>query len=481
MKSLRPILPVFLLICLLGLTISACGELPQRDGNQEPTSQAAKTISPATLTAISELASPSQTPKPDPLGMDWSVLEGQELEFWYIWDLDEPGAGMNAIVDRFNQENEWGITVVAHDQGLVLDPLASVESAFEEGQLPHIMVGESAVIAGWYQSGLIIDLNPFMEDPAVGMLEKDQRAFYPGIFSEFTLDGSVHLGMPFSQSIQVIYYNKSWAEELEFSSPPLTAEDVREQSCSLTGDEDLTGLIFSPQAANLLSSIYAFRGDPVFTDDEGYDFSSRNIREFAEDWRELSLDGCGQLISNYPNPMAIEEEFGRFNQRKALMIMGSSLMQEHIQMGPNQIGQVDDWQMVAFLGPDGSKAVASEVQSAVIFESEPEAELASWLFLTYLTSPEVQAEWSQYSGYYPTRKDSLPYLSEFTEDDLPWASGLDLLKYSRSAPLHPSWQIVKLAVEDAFEEILANPDIDLDDQLDVLDKVAEELLDWGRE
>ena len=75
---------------------------------------------------------------------------------------------MNAIVDRFNQENEWGITVIPRDQGLVLDPMASVEAAFEEGQIPHIMVGDSSVLADWYQSDLIIDLTPYLEDPAAG-------------------------------------------------------------------------------------------------------------------------------------------------------------------------------------------------------------------------------------------------------------------------------------------------------------------------
>ena len=101
------------------------------------------------------------------------MLEGQEIEFWYIWDLDEPGTGMNAIVDHFNQENQWGITVVARDRGLVLDPLASVESEFEEGLIPHLMVSDSSTIGSWYQSGLIEDLTRFMEDPAAGMTQKE--------------------------------------------------------------------------------------------------------------------------------------------------------------------------------------------------------------------------------------------------------------------------------------------------------------------
>jgi len=476
MKFIRSRFPLVFLICLLALILSACGEFPQLKGTLEPTSLFAKTIPPATLTALSEMEASSQTPEPDPLGIDWLDLEGQEVEFWYACDRDEPGAGMNAIVDRFNRENQWGITVIPQDRGLVLDPLASVESALEEGQMPHIMVGESSVITEWYQSGLTVDLNPFLNDPAAGMKKADQKAFYPGVFSEFILDGSVRAGIPFSQSIQVVYYNESWAQELDIQSLPVTVEDYWEQSCSPAGNGEPAGLILSPQAANILSFIYAYGGDPYISVDEGYRFSSREIREFARDWRELSLDGCGQLISNYPNPMAIEEEFERFNQREALMIMGSSLMQEHI-----QTGWADDWQMLPFLGPGGTKVVTSDQQSVVIFETTPKAELASWLFLKYLTSPEVQAEWSQYSGYYPTRKDSLQFLQEFRKENPAWASGLNLLKYSRSKPPHPSWQIVKLAVEDAFEEILASPNIDLDDQLDVLDLVASELLEWGRE
>ena len=102
----------------------------------------------------------------------------------------------------------------------------------------------------------------------------------------------------------------------------------------------MAGLVLSPQAANILSFINAYQEDPLDLEEGEYRFSSQKIRQFAQDLRELSLAGCGQLISNYPNPMAVEGEFERFNQRQALMIMGSSLMDEHIQMGANQVGQV---------------------------------------------------------------------------------------------------------------------------------------------
>ena len=287
--------------------------------------------------------------------------------------------------------------------------------------------------------------------------------------------------MPFSQAIQVLYYNESWAKELGFVSSPLAAKDLIEQSCILAGEDKSAGLIFSPQAANILSFMYAYRADLGISDDENYHFASKEVIKFADDLREMAQNGCVQLISNYPNPMAVEDEYERFNEREALMIMGSSLIQENIQIVSDQVGKLDEWKMLAFPGPDGTKVVASEVQSVMIFESTPETEFASWLFLKYLTSPEVQAEWSQYSGFYPTRKDSLRYLSDFREENPDWASGLLLLKYSRSTLLHPSWPTVKLAVEDAFEEILANVDINPSDQLEELDLLAEELLEWSQE
>jgi ABC-type glycerol-3-phosphate transport system substrate-binding protein len=205
------------------------------------------------------------------------------------------------------------------------------------------------------------------------------------------------------------------------------------------------------------------------------------MEAMVKEWKDLSDQGCGQPIANYPNPMALEMEFDRFNSRGTLMIMGSTEMMTHIHTGANQTGRADDWTILPFFGPGGSKAVASDLQSVVIFDTSPQEELASWLFTRYLISPEVQAEWVKYSGFYPTRKDSLWLLRDFREENPHWADGLNLLKYSRSIPLHPSWNTVQLAMEDALEEILTNPDLNVDDQLEILDEVTSELRTRSRE
>lgn len=184
---------------------------------------------------------------------------------------------------------------------------------------------------------------------------------------------------------------------------------------------------------------------------------------------------------SYPDPMLNELATENFNQRKTIMMVGSSQMMDYINTGANQTGRADDWEMLPFLGPEGNKAVSSEIQSVVVFHTTPEEELASWLFLKYLTSPETQAEWVQFSRYYPTRKSSLRFLRDFRAENPHWSKGLNLLKYSIGMPLDPSWNTVKLSVGDAFEEILLDETLEVEEQLNALDQLAEELLEYNRE
>jgi multiple sugar transport system substrate-binding protein len=479
---------LFIIIFIVLLT-GSCDQISNNDSDLQSTSVLVQTIHPATLTAISAAAQPSQTPIPEPMGLPWSSVENVELDFWYVWDRDQPGTGMNAIVDRFNQENEWGIVVNPVDQGLVLDPLNSMEMAFEEGLVPHLLLSDASAITSWYQEGLTLDLSPFLDDPAAGLSVKDQNDYYSGLYDGFTVEGSIRPGLPFTQTIQAIYYNQSWAKELGYSTPPNTDEDLEQQACSAAGDRELspsslpqpTGILLSPEAANIASAIYAYNGNFLNLNRDGYLFNTPEVQQVAEDWQGMLREGCGMIFYSYPDPMSNELAIENFNQRNTMMMVGSSQMMDYISTGANQTGRADDWMMLPFLGPEGNKAVSSEIQSVVIFHTTPEEELASWLFLKYLTSPETQAEWAQYSRYYPTRKSSLRFLRDFRDENPHWSQGLNLLEYSFGMPLDPSWNTVKLSVGDAFEEILLDGTLEIKEQLIALDQLAAELWQYTRE
>jgi len=475
---------------LLVIISAACELFAVDQPSASPTTSLISTIHPATLTAISASAAPSATPDPDPMGIPWSSLRGIELEFWYIWDVDKPGEGINAIVDKFNLENDWGVKVNAIDQGLTLDPMDTIEIALQEGVVPDVMISDAIHLSGWYRAGLTTDLSHFIDDPAAGLSDAIRNDFYPGVFESFTLDGDIRPGIPFTQTIQVLYYNQTWAGELGFSSPPGTFEELKDQVCAAStaiqertgsAQELAGGLLMYPDADNITSWIYAYNGMILDPGKGDYEFSSQEVYDVALDWIKLGQDGCGYMISGYPNPIAREIEFEKFNQRDALVIMNSSQNMHQVSMNANQTGRPDDWIMLPFLGPLRSKAVSANIQSGVIFNTSPEEELAAWLFLKYLTSPEIQAEWIQYSDYYPTRKDALDYLEDYRTDNPHWSQGLNLLKYGQADPLHPSWEIVRQAVGDAFEDLFGKNSGEISKLLEMLDQTAAELVEYSQE
>ncbi len=490
MKLIHKNTTLFPQLIILAVIATACEFTVAGQPDNSPKSSLINTIHPATLTAISAMEKPSVTPEPDPMGIPWSDLDGINLEFWYVWDLDEPGEGMNAIVDKFNSENEWGIWVEVVDQGLTLDPIDSIETAFEDEVVPHVMISDAISLAGWFEDGLIRDLNRFMENPVVGFSQKEERAFYPGIYESFTINGGVRPGIPFTQTIQVLYYNSTWGEELGYFSPPGSTDELGEQACAAaaayrlrTDDSEALegGMLINPDAANITSWIYAYNGIILEPGEENYLFSSREVKDLSLDWIRLRQDGCGYMIPGYPNPTVKEIEFERFNQRDALIMMNSSQNIDQVQIYDRQTGRPDDWIMIPFPGPDGSLAVTANIQSGLIFRSSPEEELAAWLFLKYLTSPEVQAEWVQYSGYYPTRKDTSILLRDYGVEHPHWAQGLDLLVYGKADPLHSSWDIVRQAVGDAFKDLFDKKPYEVSSLLRVLDQTAAELVVYTQE
>jgi multiple sugar transport system substrate-binding protein/sn-glycerol 3-phosphate transport system substrate-binding protein len=91
-----------------------------------------------------------------------------------------------------------------------------------------------------------------------------------------------------------------------------------------------------------------------------------------------------------------------------------------------------------------------------VVQTNPEADLASWLFLRYLTSAETQSEWIGYTGYFPSQ--STTDVGDRAETDPIWAGALDLMQYGSGEPNLPAHGTVRGLIRDAFFAILDAPD-----------------------
>jgi multiple sugar transport system substrate-binding protein/sn-glycerol 3-phosphate transport system substrate-binding protein len=363
---------------------------------------------------------------------------------------------MLAIVDEFNATNEWGITVEALDQGRYNDLEDAFNAAVQSGDLPDLVTGYTNAMANWYAVDAIVDLSPYVNDAYFGLTADEQAAFFGGALEGGKAPDGTLFAFPISQSANVLFYNSGWAEELGFENPPANYAEFKAQACAATEanntddnpDNDGTGgLVLYAGASNVASFVFANGGNMLNAAGDGYDFTDQTVVDTAEFLKDLWDSGCAFATESYPNP--------EFATRKALFTMSSTagLPYQFAAFEAEDAIQ-DEWTIAPFPGKDGGQAVNLFGQYVAIGNTNPERMMATWVFIKYLTSPEVQAKWIEGSAYYPTRSDTLPLIEAYSAENEIWAYGLSFLDYGKAEPAWASWTTVRRDVGDSFNAIL---------------------------
>ncbi len=481
MTRKRIFLTALLLILLAG---TGCQLLGIPAAPQPTPSSKIKTIHPATLTAISESARLTPTPDSD---LDLSILDEADrirLVFWFDGEKVTEQQAMARIVAKYNRENPHGITVemVSTAGGMIPEPdQASAQLAQDE---PGFLLLQAPALAAWGQQGELVDLNRFIEDPLLGWDGKNLEQVHPILAETLQTDQGNRLAVPFSLTMQVMFYNRSWAEELGFSEPPQTSGELREQVCASARDyleknpqagRGMGGLLLYPAAENLIPWLAAYGGKFFSPQTNQYLLNQTEFRRVALEWWLMQQRGCAYGIHQAPNPMLDERGLADFNARRALVIMGPAADFSRIYIPAGDADLPDTWAMMPFLGPQGEKAVAAQVQAAGIPPASPEQQLAAWLFLDFLSSPEIQAAWVEDTGHYPVREDVIDLLDDHRRWHPHWAQGLEFLPYLQPEPQVHSWEVVGPMIGDGTTAILKGGYQEIFSILEELEETAVEL------
>jgi multiple sugar transport system substrate-binding protein len=412
-----------------------------------PTDAPQPTAAPATDLPATEVP-PTEEPALD--------LSDQTVVFWHAMSSGANLEGMNALVEEFNSTNEWGITVEAVAQGNQAELETAFNGAVTTGELPNMTMGFPNGLALWHGLDVIRPLNEFIEGEH-GLTVEQLEAIYPGPYASGTLADGTQVGIPMHQSAQVLFYNNSWAEELGFPNPPATSAELREQACAAANanatddnpDNDGTGgLVYFPDASFVSPFVWAFDGEIINETGDGYSLNNPEVLQVAEFLKDLVDSGCTLTTPSFPNP--------EFAGRLALFAASSTAGIPFQVAAFEEAANDDTWSTIPFPGPNGTLAVDAFGQMIGIVRTNDDADLASWLFLRWLTSPESQAKWISTTGYFPSQTTT--DVGTRATDDALWGGALELLALGRSEPNLPAHGAVRGQIRDAFFAILEASD-----------------------
>jgi ABC-type glycerol-3-phosphate transport system substrate-binding protein len=437
-----------LLTLIIVLILSACQ--PKNPDAVEPTASVTiRKTATRTPTKI-PTSTPTNTPTPTWL-VPLNELEEIELRFTHPW-TGEIASTIDKLVDQFNQTNEYSIFVKVSAPGSAQQVFQQSEEALRDNLGPNVVVVPTEELAYWHKMGNLITMDGYLNDSQYGLNNELIDDFIPLFWEQDILNGQ-RLGIPISRNANFLVQNISWSKDLGFDFAAITPQLFRNQTCSardeLLNDSDwinngMGGWIVTQDEFTILNWLNTFQLVEFPTTETPYSFDQPATLDGFTFLREIFDEDC---TWNARNPTHYEY----FANRQALYISADVYDLEPLQKTFALLGSEDQWQITPYPHKQPKPELITHGESLGMLKSDPAQELASWLFIRWLSMPEQQIQLAKVNPGLPVSQSILDQISADRSEQ--WNQVIALLDDARPAPRTAEWRVARFILQDAAYQV----------------------------
>lgn len=323
-----------------------------------------------------------------------------EIQWWFAHG-GRLGEKVNEIAEGFNK-SQSDYKVVPVFKGSYAETMTAGIAAFRSGEPPHILqvfeVGTATMMAA---KGAIKPVYELMAETGEPF---DPNAFLSTVTGYYTTADGKMLSMPFNSSTPILYYNKeAFAKAgLDVNTPPKTWPEVEEYAKKLVAAGYECGFSTAWTSWIHMENFSAWHNVPIGTKANGFGgldtefvFNNptvvRHIQQLA-DWQKDKIFAYGGR-TNTGNAKFSSGECAMYTESSAGYAGFKSTAQ--FEFGT---GMLPYWPDVE--GAPQNTIIGGASMWVMAGHSDEEYKGVA-KFFSYLSSPEVQADWHQFSGYLP--------------------------------------------------------------------------------
>ncbi len=316
------------------------------------------------------------------------------------------GDKLNQIVADYNKSQDK-YEVVATYKGSYPETMTAAIAAFRAKQQPDIVqvfeVGTGTMMAA---KGAVYPVYKLMKDMGEPF---DPKGFLPAVVGYYTDTHGDMLSMPFNSSTPIFYYNKDVFKKagLDPNAAPTTWAEVEADSKKIM-ESGAAKCGFSSAWVSWIQTenFSAWHNQPIGTEENGFGGLGARL-EFGKDkylvqhWANLAKwqkDG----IFQYGGPVGGNDAGPKFFSQTCAMYMDSSAGRASV------LANAKDFEVGYGMLPHYADVKGAPQNTIIggatlwVLQGHPKEEYQGVAdFLHYLSSPAVQADWSQFSGYLP--------------------------------------------------------------------------------
>lgn len=412
-------------------------------------------------------------------------LTGANVVFWHQHTGGREEQ-LLALVDEFNATNEWGITVEARNEGGYGDIYDKMIAGLTTGELPGLVVAYQNQAAAYQVADGLVSLDPYINNATYGLTDEERSDFFASFLNADRLPqfGGESFGFPPNRSMELMYYNAEWLAELReagaisFDGPPGDPDQFAEAVCAASANpfsknpdpSFSVGYEIRTDASSVASMAFATGGDIYDYTNNQFTYAQKGLADYLDMMAKLLADGCASEIA---------ERFGDqtdFGNGKALFTMGSSSGLPFYKSAVDD-GEAGGFEWSVAPIPHTTPNPVQNIYGASVSipKTDPTTQLASWLFVRYYTSADVQAGWARASNYFPVRDSVASGLGDYFSENPAYQVAFDLLQYGRTEAPVAGYDNVRDEARAAFERVLSG-EVDAATALAELDTAANQIL-----
>ena len=323
-----------------------------------------------------------------------------EVQWWHA----HTGAlndRVNGLAQRFNQSQaEYKVTPVY--KGSYAETMAAAIAATRAGSAPHIVqvfeVGTATMMAAGKAVKPVYQL---MKEAGERF---DPKAYVPAVAGYYTTPDGRMISFPFNSSTAVFYYNKDAFQKagLDPDTPPKTWPALAAAAAKLKASGEKCGFTMGWQSWTQLENFSAWHNIPFATKNNGFGGAGARLSingpvqvkhiENLADWMKKGYVSYGGRRN---------EPEAKFYSGECAMLQSSSAAYANIKRNAKFSFGIAPLQYYADVPGVPQNSIIGGASLWVMAGKKKEEYKGVAKFLSFLSRPEIQAEWHQETGYLP--------------------------------------------------------------------------------
>ena len=340
------------------------------------------------------------------LGMALSVgtYAKENIVFWHTM-TGEGQKALEKIVDDYNKSQDE-VVVDAIFQGSYEESIVKFKAVSGTKEVPDLVQMNDVSTSFMYRSGAVVPMYEFIKEDK----NFDESKLEDVLLNYYRINGNLY-SMPFNSSTAILVYNKDAFREvgLDPEKAPKSYKEIEEYSRKLV-KTNKNGVV-DRYGFSIIS--YAWFIEQLLANDNSLYVDEENGRNgklptkvvygkqlpVILDWmRRMNTE---KLATNYGREWNTTRS--AFNSGKVAMFLDSSAGITGVIKNSNfEVG-------TAFIPNESGEFNGSIIGGASLWITKSENKVkqkATWDFVKYATSKDVQAFWSSKTGYFPVNKES---------------------------------------------------------------------------